>query len=93
MGLPKTHTFNGKKYSVYFGPLKGLSDVSRNRPLSLYVRTTGLSASTILNITIHEALHACEWNSSEKKVDRVASDVSRLLWRLGYRLRKHNAKL
>lgn len=81
----KTHTFNRRKYNIYFGPLKGIADVSRNPTLSMFVRTVNLSEQTILNTTIHEALHACNWDKSEKKVNRTANDISRFLWRLGYR--------
>ena len=81
----KTHTFNGKRYGIYFGPLKGVTDVCRRANLELFVRTVGTSERDILDTTIHEALHACDWDASESKVKKTATDISRFLWRLGYR--------
>lgn len=34
---------------------------------------------------IHECLHAERYSDYENVVDRVAGDIGRLLWRLGYR--------
>ena len=38
-----------------------------------------------LETAIHEALHACNWSASEEKVTQTARDISRLLWRIGFR--------
>lgn len=37
-----------------------------------------------LNVIIHESLHACT-ELDEDAVDETAADISRLLWRLGWR--------
>jgi len=84
----RTHTFNKHKYGIYTGPLKGVTDIGTRPSLSMLIRTSGVSERTILNVTVHEALHACDWDKSEKKVDRTANDISRFLWRLGYRIEK-----
>jgi hypothetical protein len=40
-----------------------------------------------LETVIHEMLHAGNWlHRSEEAVDEEARDMSRILWRLGYRL-------
>ena len=38
-----------------------------------------------LDTIIHEALHACLWELDDDFVDTIASDIARVLWRLGYR--------
>lgn len=38
-----------------------------------------------LETVIHEALHAQTWTRSEEDVRRSARELSKLLWRLGYR--------
>lgn len=81
----KKHTFNGRKYDIYIGKLKGCTTIGENPAHDLYVRTDGLSERMILNVIIHEALHACDWDASEIKVNQMANDISRFLWRLGYR--------
>ena len=70
---------------VYIGKLKGCTSVSKNPALELYVRKDHLTPRMLLNVLIHEAIHACDWGASEKKVGRMATDISRFLWRLGYR--------
>lgn len=80
----KTHVFNGCKYLIAMWPIKGITDVSHNSPLTLAINTKE-PAKRLLSTTIHEALHACDWNMSEKKVDKISKDIGRFLWRLGYR--------
>lgn len=38
-----------------------------------------------MDTTIHELLHAACWDLSEEAVDETATDISRALWRIGYR--------
>jgi len=81
----KTATFNRRKYLVYIGKLKGCTTISKRPALELYVRTDHLSGRILLNTLIHESIHACDWDAPEKKVQQMANDISRFLWRLGYR--------
>ena len=46
---------------------------------------TDLPPMEELEVTIHEALHACDWYKDEEWVETVADDIARLLWKLGYR--------
>lgn len=39
----------------------------------------------LLDTLVHELLHAAGWNLSEEFVAEFASDVARVLWRLGLR--------
>ena len=38
-----------------------------------------------LDTLIHEMLHAANWHLDEEFVTRCASDMAKVLWRLGYR--------
>lgn len=38
-----------------------------------------------MEVFIHEALHACIWDLDEETVYSTAEDISKFLWRLGYR--------
>lgn len=41
-----------------------------------------------LEVDIHELWHACHWEHDEEHVERVARDIARALYRIGYRLEK-----
>ena len=84
MGLPKTHTFNGKKYHLMLEKLDGMCDTDDKYWL---VVGRNLKTRVGLETLIHEMLHACDWSASEEKVGRVAKDMTRLLWNLGYRIK------
>ena len=38
-----------------------------------------------LDTVIHELLHACQPDLAEETVEETASDIARVLWRMGYR--------
>lgn len=38
-----------------------------------------------LDVILHELLHASQWDLAEEAVAEIATDISRVLWRLGYR--------
>ena len=38
-----------------------------------------------LDVILHELLHAADWSKDEEWVDSLASDLARILTRLGYR--------
>lgn len=40
-----------------------------------------------LILLIHELLHACNWSATEDKVHNAATDIGKVLWRLGWRLK------
>lgn len=46
---------------------------------------TKLRGERELDVVIHECLHAAGWHIDHDFVSDFASDVARLLWRLGYR--------
>lgn len=40
----------------------------------------------LLEVVIHECLHAADWSKAEEWVDPTAEDIARVLWKMGYRL-------
>lgn len=45
----------------------------------------GLDPKTELYVTIHECLHASDWFKDEEWIICASEDISRLLWKLGWR--------
>lgn len=82
MNLPKTHTFNGKKYHLIFGDLDGNCDTDDKYWL---VVERDLNTKVGLETLIHESLHACRWRAKEEEVEITARDITRLIWNCGYR--------
>ena len=93
MGLPKTYTFNGKKYRIDVEPYHSACEQpkrpKRYIPEICFPDGIDNTLATLYKL-IHEALHAENWEMSEEKVTRVSREVARFLWRFGYR-RKKNA--
>ena len=38
-----------------------------------------------LDVLIHELLHAADWYKDEEWVERTASEIAKVLWKLGWR--------
>jgi len=85
----KTHTFRGKRFQI-----KDQSECEEfmfgecfKSPLAAFCwikipidGDTRMDCDTVL----HEALHACT-ELDEEAVEETATDIARLLWRLGWR--------
>jgi hypothetical protein len=75
----------GKYYKLQFARLKrpfmGFCNWDE-RTITIADRLTGESE---LDTILHELLHACQPDLAEDTVDETATDVARILWRLGYR--------
>ncbi len=82
MSLPKTQTFNRKKYHIIVDNLDGNCDTDSKLWLII---ERDLKKKVGLETAIHEALHACLWSKKEKEVEQTAKDITRFLWNLGYR--------
>ena len=81
----KSATFNGVKYEIDIcGSLDGLCGSPRGSGPIIRI-CVDLEGHKGLETVIHESLHACFWTKSEEKVEQTARDITRLLWRLGYR--------
>jgi hypothetical protein len=75
----------GKYYRLKFAklerPLLGLCDWDK-RTITICDQLDGeLELDTI----VHELLHACQPDLAEDTVEQTATDVARVLFRLGYR--------
>ena len=61
--------------------LDGLCDPNAKR-ITIQPNLTG---ERELDVLIHEMLHACHWDLAEESITETASDLARVLFRLGYR--------
>jgi hypothetical protein len=76
----KTHTFRGKRHIVTVEDrLDGVTV-----PGEVMVNAD-LTGKAHLETCVHEAMHACWWQTPEAEVTGAARDIARFLWRLGYR--------
>jgi hypothetical protein len=75
----------GKYYTLKFArlkrPLMGLCNWDE-RTITIANR---LGGEVELDTIIHELLHACQPDLAEDTVEQTATDVARVLFRLGYR--------
>ena len=84
----RTHIFGGVKYKIDAEPHDGSCDAPSGRRMPCIMIPGGIKSNQrTLYVFIHEALHAGNWPATEAKVEQTAKDISKLLWRLGYRLR------
>jgi len=90
MKTVRTHTFNGRTYSIYIRPpVDGITDTyslssHNSREINIFV---DIATKNGLVTLIHESLHAENWAKSEAVVERVSTEIGNFLWRLGYRRR------
>lgn len=86
--MVQTHTLRGKRYRVELvrklGPNDGECD-KPTKPGKAIRIVSSLKGERGMEVVIHEALHACAWDWDEEAVTETAHDITRLLWRLGYR--------
>lgn len=81
-----THNFRGKRWILEAS--RGTTDGECDAP---HVKGKKLKAPLesktrhALDTIIHEALHACVWSLADEDVSETARDISKLLWRLGWR--------
>ena len=84
----KTHTFNGTKYDIELEiDYLGRCDEPNPKRGTVFVDTKGLSGVKLLEVFIHEGLHASNWKAKEGVVDRTARDIARFIYRCGYKLK------
>lgn len=78
----------GKRYRLRFKKLSSgvLGECDDPMKSGKEIRIAqGIGEKETLDVIIHEALHAADWHKGEPWVEEVATDLARLLWRLGYR--------
>jgi len=93
----RTHRFNNIQYTIDVEGFKGETrQKCQDLPCIIIARPDvtmkeslpygdGKHARLMLITLLHECLHASNWSATEKRVDRTAVDIGKLLWRLGYR--------
>ena len=87
----RTHEFSTGKFNIYIEDIDGLCcdpDVVPDSEKSITI-SPRLKGRRRLEVVIHECLHA-EYPSitgreEEEWVDTAALNISKLLWRMGYR--------
>ena len=86
MRIVKTATFFGKRWKIVptESQLGGECDPPDKKAREMVIPTEGDTLFD-LDCCIHEALHACFWWLEESFVERSATEIARLLWRLGWR--------
>jgi hypothetical protein len=83
--MVKTATLNGTKYEIYFcSDADGVCDYREGGKPTISIMAKP-NTQKELRVIMHEILHSENWSKSEEIVDRVSDEMSRLVWRLGYR--------
>jgi hypothetical protein len=87
-------TILGKQYQIkwvtYLGKAKrgyyvaGKCDDPTQQKKAIRIKK-GQDPKTEFDATIHECLHAAAWWAAEEWVTDTATDLTEILWRLGYR--------
>jgi hypothetical protein len=83
----RTATIRGKRWALAERPGRGeLGHCYEPGAVgkTMYIPQNGRNLDH-LDTIIHEAIHAGAWDLSEDAVDRLATDIARLLWRLNWR--------
>lgn len=81
----KTATIRGVKYRVDIdSELHGFATVNGNLEKEIVV-SSHLPPRKFLDAIVHEGMHACFPAAPEAEIDRAATDLSRMLWRAGFR--------
>lgn len=98
----KMHSFCGKRYSIKHVSKKslqtkqekehgmicrGLCNSPNKKKKAIKIDKT-LYGKEQLEVYIHEAIHASDFELSEKLVRKMGRDIASFLWRLGYRLKE-----
>ena len=81
-------TIRGKRWNLEFVRLRknwGECDPPDKPRKAIRIRSS-LKGGDRLNTIIHEVLHAGHWELKEDVVDKLASDIERILTKLGYEL-------
>ncbi len=81
-------TILGKRYDLVFRHQMrkhlGLCDSPQGRDKKIKIDSK-LSGQEKLNVLIHEVFHAGNWHCDESHTEAFATDLARILWKLGYR--------
>jgi len=85
----RSHTFRSKRWKIVFEPRihdHGTTDPPNKKKKEIRLKNSkNVSEFDQFETAIHEGLHACFWDIDEEPIDQSAHDITRFLWRLGYR--------
>ena len=85
----RSHTFRGKRWKIVFEPRihdHGSIDPPCQKEKGIRLKNSqSVSEFDQFETAIHEGLHACFWDINEDPIDKSSHDITRFLWRLGYR--------
>lgn len=84
-----THKFSSGQYSISVGKVsvQGYCANANDSSNEIFV-AKGLKPTEMLETIVHESLHAEFRDKSEAQINKAAKNISRFLWRLGYRKTK-----
>ena len=83
----KTHKFNKVKYAIDTDKCDAICEPPANSLPTIFFPLGIDRTKASLERVLHEAIHACDFDMPENKVDMIAKDMANFLWRLGYRLK------
>ena len=80
---------NGKRWDMVFAPCvdcDGSCDAptDKNKQIKIAPRLRK-DQRRLMEVVVHELIHASDWSKDETWVEPVAEDIARVLWKLGYR--------
>jgi hypothetical protein len=83
--MPNTVTINGKRWRLIFtsqlGDCRGICDHPDAVGKRIRIRN-GLPREELIEVLLHELLHAADWSKGESWVERTACDLARVLEQL-----------
>lgn len=85
----KFHSFRGKRWRIERKGIKGRWGECENPEIKdkrLIIPKAKHGPKILLEVAIHEALHACMWDLNEEPIFDSARDIAKFLWKLGFRL-------
>lgn len=87
----QTVTIGRKRWRLAFGPvvrgIDGHCDAPETTGKKITIRRSLLKRPRrLMEVLIHEGLHASDWSKDEAWIEATAEDLARLLWGMGFRL-------
>jgi hypothetical protein len=80
------HRFRGVEYEVFTtGEVDGVCTAPSPDNKPVIVIAAPLDKKRGMEVAIHEALHALNFDKQEANVDRTAKGLASFLWKLGFR--------
>lgn len=82
------HSFRHKRYRIVETDKKAKDRVGQCDPPTDKDKEIEIPLGhsiSFLDVQIHEALHACLFDLDETTIDTVSTDISKFLWKLGWR--------